>query len=83
MMRLNTSKGSFVLREGAFRYVALSRVAAYAAAGWRIIGSTLSPHDGQCVAIMEWPTADKPLEPGEDYVKYDFDAHRLARKATS
>lgn len=64
------------------RYVALSRVAAYAVAGWRIIGSTLSPHDGQCVAIMEW-TADKPLEPGEDYVKYDFDAHRLARKATS
>ena len=48
------------------RYVALSRVAAYAVAGWRIIGSTLSP-----------------LEPGEDYVKSDFDALRLARKATS
>jgi hypothetical protein len=70
-MRLNTSKGSFVLPEGSFRYVALSRAGAYAA------------HDGQCVAIMEWPTADQPLEPGEVDVKSDFDALRLARKATS
>jgi hypothetical protein len=43
----------------------------------------LSPHDGQCVAIMKWPRADKPLEPGEVYVKSDFDALKLNRKATS
>jgi hypothetical protein len=56
---------SVVLPEGFFRYVTLSRVAAYSATGWRIIGATLSPHDGRYVAIMEWPAADKPLEPGK------------------
>ena len=57
---------SVVLPEGLFRYVTLSRVPAYLAAGWRIIGATLSPHDGQYVAIMEWPAADKPVEPGKN-----------------
>jgi hypothetical protein len=36
-----------VLPQGFFRYVTLSRVAAYAATGWPIIGATLSPHDGR------------------------------------
>ena len=48
-----------------------------------VASGAYAAHDGQCVAIMEWPTADQPLEPGEDYVKSDFDALRLARKATS
>jgi hypothetical protein len=64
-----------VLPEGFFRYVTLSRVAAYAATGWPIIGATLSPHDGQHVAIMAWPAADKPLEPGKNL--------QLARTAAS
>jgi hypothetical protein len=52
------------LPEGFFRYVAPARVAAYIAIGWQVIGSTRSPHDAQRVAIMEWPAADEPIEPG-------------------
>jgi len=55
-----------VLPEGFFRYVTLSRVAAYVATGGPIIGVTLSPHDGQQVAIVKWPAAHKPLEPGKE-----------------
>jgi hypothetical protein len=50
--------------ERLFRYVAPPRLSAYTAAGWIIIGETLSPHDGRPVTIVEWPHAHLlPIEP--------------------
>jgi hypothetical protein len=49
--------------EGFFRYVVLSRVAAYEAVGWQMIGETRSPHDAELVAIMEWTSENEPIEP--------------------
>ena len=61
--RTPTGTGTPAMSEGFFRYVALSRVAAYEAAGWQMIGSTRSPHDAQMVAIMEWDGDEEPIEP--------------------
>jgi hypothetical protein len=51
------------LPEHAFRYVSLSRVKAYKLLGWSKIGETLSPHDGNICAVMEWSNSEAPVEP--------------------
>lgn len=53
------------MSEQRFRYVSLARVQSYKILGWSKIGETLSPHDGNICAVMEWHGTGPATEPPE------------------
>ena len=66
-MRLPMGRTLWRMPEDFFRYITPSRITAYLAAGWRVIGRTRSPlpeHDGAAVAVVEWIAEGEPMEPG-------------------